>query len=251
MAPKLTIFNHYGPTEATVGMLTYCLENDENTYKSTLVPLGRPLPNVQAYLLDSSLATVPVGVTGVLHSGGACLARGYLNSPELTAEKFIPNPFSQESAARLYKTGDLARYSPDGNLEFLGRTDHQVKIHGFRIELEEIEAALAQHQLVGEVVVLAKTDLVAYIVPKHKQKITGLELRRFLEEKLPNYMIPSRFVLVTGFPRTTHGKLDRRALPALDTARSEPESDFVAPRTPPLCNTPVTPTGTVASLPTG
>ena len=142
LAPGCVIMNHYGPTEATIGVLTYRVEQDVRPAQSSTLPLGRPIANTQVYLLDSNRNLVPVGVPGELHIGGLGLARGYLNRPELTAEKFIPNPFSDEPGARLYKTGDRARYLPDGNIEFLGRTDHQVKIRGYRIEPGEIEAAL-------------------------------------------------------------------------------------------------------------
>ena len=150
---RCAIFNHYGPTEATVGMLTYPVHTDQNGHSASTVPLGRPLPNTQAYVLDRHLYPVPIGVPGELHIGGHGLARGYLNRPELTAEKFIADPFSPESGARLYKTGDVVRYLPDGNLEFLGRTDHQVKIRGFRIEPAEVESMLGQHPAVRGVVV--------------------------------------------------------------------------------------------------
>ncbi|MGH7833449.1 MAG: non-ribosomal peptide synthetase, partial [Candidatus Binatia bacterium] len=153
------ILNHYGPTETTVGMLTYQVPTGQTRQGSTTVPIGRPLSNTQAYLLDSSLQPVPVGISGELHIGGDGLARGYLDRPELTAEKFIPNPFSDLPGARLYKTGDLARYLPDGNIEFLGRIDNQVKIRGFRVELNEIENVLSEHPAVGQAVVLARNDV--------------------------------------------------------------------------------------------
>lgn len=170
LAPGCVILNHYGPTEATIGVLTYRLEEDSLRNDSTTLPLGRPLSNVQIYLLDQNLNPVPIGVPGEVHIGGDNLTRGYLNRPELTAEKFIPKPFGNESAARLYKTGDRARYLPDGNIEFLGRTDHQVKIRGYRIEPGEIEAVLREHPQVREVAVVGREDtvgekrLVAYVV---------------------------------------------------------------------------------------
>ncbi|MGH7829760.1 MAG: phosphopantetheine-binding protein, partial [Candidatus Binatia bacterium] len=182
------------------------------------------------------LHPVPIGVAGEIHIGGAGLARGYLNRPDLTAERFIPNPFSDEPGARVYKTGDLARYLPDGNIEFLGRIDHQVKIRGFRIELGEVEAALARHPAVGETVVLAREDtpgekrLVAYVVPNPDLSPSTSELRSVLKEKLPEYMVPSAFVLLQSLPLTPNGKVDRKALPAPDQSRPEQETPFVPPR---------------------
>ena len=233
-----SIVNHYGPTETTVGVLTYRVQKDQNDHSSSTVPIGRPLPNTQAYLLDRRLQPVPVGIPGELHIGGSCVARGYLNQPELTAEKFIPNPFSTEPAARLYKTGDLARYLPDGNIEFLGRTDHQVKIRGFRIELGEVEVTLGRHPAVREALVTAREDvpgdkrLVAYILPHPGQVYTISDLCDFLKGKLPDYMVPAAFVVLDALPLTPHGKVDRLALPAPDQARPELRESFAAPRTP-------------------
>ena len=181
---------------------------------------------------------VNIGTSGELYIGGVSLARGYVNRPDLTAEKFIANPFSNEPRARLYKTGDLARYLPDGNIEFLGRIDDQVKIRGFRIELGEIESVLAQHPAVKQSVVVTREDipgdkrLVAYVHLDRKQ-ISGVkELRSFLHSKLPNYMMVSTFVLLDNLPLTLNGKVDRRALPAPNSSRTEWEETFVAPRTP-------------------
>ena len=233
-----SIVNHYGPTETTVGVLTYRVQKDQNGHSSSTVPIGRPLPNTQAYLLDRRRQPVPVGIPGELHIGGGCVARGYLNQPELTADKFIPNPFSTEPAARLYKTGDLARYLPDGNIEFLGRTDHQVKIRGFRIELGEVEVTLGRHPAVREALVIAREDvpgekrLVAYIVPHPGQVYTSSDLCDFLKGKLPDYMVPAAFVVLDALPLTPHGKVDRLALPTPDQARPELRESFAAPRTP-------------------
>jgi acyl carrier protein len=202
------------------------------------VPLGRPLPNTQIYLLDPHLQPVPVGVAGEIYIGGAGVARGYLNQPELTAERFITNPFSNNPEARLYKTGDLACYQPDGTIEFLGRIDNQVKIRGYRIELGEIEAVLSKHPAVRSTVVLAREDepgnkrLVAYVVPYQEQASKTAELRHLLQQQLPEYMVPSAFVLLKTLPLTANGKVDRQALPAPDRERPELEETFVAPRTP-------------------
>ncbi|MCC5610231.1 amino acid adenylation domain-containing protein [Nostoc sp. CHAB 5834] len=261
LAPDCTILNHYGPTEATVGVLTYQVENGQSDYDSVNVPLGQPLANTQILLLDEHLQPVPIGIPGEVYISGANLARGYFNRPDLTKEKFIPNPFddsaalasprtptekqathslSQRASAggdRLYKTGDLARYLSDGNIEFLGRIDHQVKIRGFRIELGELEAALRQHPTVRETVAIALDDhrgekrLVAYIVP-HRTDVSSSELRNFLQEKLPDYMMPSVFVRLDALPLLLNGKLDPRSLPAPDWTRPELEAAFIAPRTP-------------------
>jgi len=230
--PHLQIWNLYGPTETTANAsVTKIVPGDD-------VAIGRPITNTQIYILDAHLQPVPVGVPGELHIGGVGLARGYLNRPELTAEKFIPNPFSEDPESRFYKTGDLARYLPDGSIEFLGRLDHQVKIRGFRIELGEIEAVLGQYPAIRETVVLAREDepgdkrLVAYVVPDQDATSTISELRRFLKEKLPEYMVPSAFVMLDALPLTPNGKVDRRALPAPDRTRPELEETFVTPHTP-------------------
>lgn len=188
-------------------------------------------------MLDEHLQPQPVGVKGELYIGGAGVARGYLNQPQLTTEKFIQNPFSNKPDSRLYKTGDLARYLPDGNIEFLGRSDDQVKIRGYRIELGEIEAVLSQHQSVRQAVVLVREDqpgdrrLVAYVVPHPAQTPSASELRHFLKERLPEYMIPAVVVLKT-LPLTANGKVNRRLLPAPDQTRPELAATFVAPCTP-------------------
>ena len=213
-SPGRCFFNAYGPTEATVcATMMRCTVNCGSP-----VPIGRPVANTQIYILDSHLQPVPVGVPGELYIGGAGLARGYLNRPELTAERFIPNPFGTESGTRLYKTGDLARYRLDGAIEFLGRVDRQVKLRGFRIELEEIEAALRDHPGLRESVVLAREDqpgekrLVAYVVARTRPVPPSHELRGYLMERLPDYMVPSSFVLMEDLPRTRNGKVDRVAL---------------------------------------
>jgi amino acid adenylation domain-containing protein len=227
------LHNLYGPTEASIDTTSWSCERDR---QERVIPIGRPINNVQVYLLDKHQQPVPVGVAGQLHVTGTGLGRGYLNRPELTAEKFIPNPFSQEPGARMYKTGDLVRYRPDRNIEFLGRLDHQVKVRGFRIELGEIEAVLGQHAAVQEVVVLARQDtpgdprLVAYVVPKPEAAPAIHDLRRSLKQRLPDYMVPSAFVMLEAMPLTPSGKVDRRALPA--PQRPERQPGFVAARTP-------------------
>jgi len=229
------LHNLYGPTEAAVDVTFWLCARESRT---RIVPIGRPIANTQIYILDARLRPVPVGVAGELHIGGSGLARGYLGRPELTAEKFIPDPFGMVAGARLYRTGDLARYLPDGNLEYLGRLDHQVKIRGFRIELGEIETALGQHPSVRDVVVLAREDppgdqrLVAYLVAEYQAAPAVEDLRRLLREKLPSYMLPSAFVMLAAFPLTPNGKVDRRALPPPDQARPELEQSFIAPRGP-------------------
>jgi len=230
-APNCRIFNHYGPTETTVGVLAYPLQPGEKPETQT-APIGRPLANTQVYLLDSELQPVPIGVSGELYIGGAGVARGYFNRPELTSEKFIPHPFG--GTGRLYKTGDLARYLPDGNIEFIGRSDRQVKIHGFRIEPGEIETALRQHPAVRETVVLGREDrgnqrLVAYVVPEQNCDLTTSELRDFLLDLLPESIVPSVFVRLKALPLSPNGKIDFQALPAPEPSQLE-TGTFVAPR---------------------
>jgi acyl carrier protein len=237
LAPGCAILNHYGPTEATVGVLTYQVAEDQHPPGTPTLPLGRPLANVQIYLLDPHLQPVPIGVPGELYIGGASVARGYLNRPALTAEKFIPNPFSNMPGTRLYKTGDVAHYLPDGNVEFLGRLDNQVKLRGYRIELGEIETTLEVHPAIWQAVVLAREDtpdhrhLVAYCVPHHGCIPDIRELRSFLQTKLPDYMIPAAFMVLDVLPLTPNGKLDRQALPAPGQVRPALFEQFVAPRT--------------------
>ena len=225
-------FNAYGPTETTVwATLALCTDTTRRP------PIGRPIINTEIYLLDPQQQPVPVGESGEIYIGGDGLARGYLGRPELTAERFVPNPFSRCGGARLYRTGDVARHLPDGQLEFLGRIDHQVKLRGQRIELGEIESVLVEHPLLRESVVTlhdGETEnqrLVAYIVPHHDAPSHD-ELREFMKERLPDYMIPSVFVTLDQLPLTPNGKIDQRALPSPDAARPESESLFVAPRNP-------------------
>jgi len=234
-APNCQIFNHYGPTETTVGVLVYTIQDE--VVRTATVPLGRPIANTEAYILDDRFQPLPIGVPGELYIGGDSVARGYLNQPELTAERFIRNPFSNRES-RLYKTGDLARYLPDGNIEFLGRRDRQVKIHGFRIELAEVESVLGQHPAIRASVVLAREDepdrkrLVAYIVLHQQLEISVSDLRHFLKQQLPEYAIPTAFVQLKALPLTANGKVDWQALPVPDNTRPELSGQFVAPRTP-------------------
>ena len=229
-----TLHNHYGPSESHV-VTSYTLAKDPAAWASHPA-IGQPISNTQIYILDQSMNPVPIGVPGELYIGGVALARGYINRPDVTAEKFIPDPFSTEPGARLYKTGDQSRYLPDGNIEYLGRMDHQVKIRGFRVELGEVEAVLGQHPAVRESVVMAREDtpgnrrLVAYVIADVQEENVTSQLRTYLREQLPEYMVPSAFVLLDEFPLTANGKVDRRALPAPDKLRQEAEEAFVAPR---------------------
>jgi amino acid adenylation domain-containing protein len=225
-------FNAYGPTETTVCASMYCCDEHD----SQNPPIGGPIDNAQLYILDQALQPVPVGVPGELLVGGVSLARGYLKRPALTAEHFIPHPFADEPGARLYRTGDLVRYRPDGNIEFLGRVDHQVKVRGFRIELGEIETKLAQHPDVQDGAVVAQGDgleekrLIGYVVPKNEVEPTSGELRDFLRQTLPEYMVPSAFVTLEALPLSPSGKVDRGALPIPDRDSLDLKQAYVAPR---------------------
>ena len=217
-----SLWNMYGPTETTIWSMIAPLKAGDKS-----ISIGHPIANTQVYLLDPHLRPVPVGVVGELFIGGDGLARGYRGRPELTAEKFVPDPFLAGSAARLYKTGDLGRYRLDGSIEFLGRSDHQVKIRGYRIELGEIEAYLHRHPDVLQAVVEAREDvvgnrrIVAYLMMRHEAPKAGGDFRDFLKEKLPEYMVPSAFVILENFPLTANGKVDRKALPAPEIRRAE------------------------------
>ncbi|HKV35338.1 MAG TPA: amino acid adenylation domain-containing protein, partial [Pyrinomonadaceae bacterium] len=230
------IVNTYGPTEATDTCSAFRLIDFE---RSVAPPIGRPNDNVELLILDEHLNLVPSGIAGELCVGGAGVGRGYLNNPTATAERFVPHPFSSRPGARLYRTGDLARHLPDGNIEFLGRFDHQVKVAGYRIELGEVEAAMVQHQAVRECVVVVRNDahgnarLVAYVMPVEGAVLPDAPgWRRYLADSLPSHMIPSLFVALEKLPLTPGGKIDRRALPAPETIGNGTGREYVAPRTP-------------------
>jgi amino acid adenylation domain-containing protein len=248
------LWDLYGPTETTVWSTGSKINDLRQAavgataglkqYQGALELIGKPIANTQAYILDRYLQPVPIGTSGELHIGGVCLAKGYRNRPDLTAEKFIANPFSQQQHDRIYKTGDLARYLPDGNIEYLGRIDNQVKIRGFRIELGEIEALLVKYPQVKEVTVIDREDpqgdrcLVAYLVTEPQANLdesastalTSRAFRAFLQPQIPDYMIPAAFVMLETLPLTPNGKVDRRALPAPEYDRQESHNALVAPR---------------------
>jgi hypothetical protein len=227
------VYDLYGPSETTT-YSTCALRQAGGP-----ATIGRPIANTRLFILDANRQPVPVGVSGEIYIGGHGVARGYLHRPDLTTERFVPNPFDAAPGARLYKTGDLARWLPDGNIEFLGRADHQVKIRGYRVEPGEIDIALGRHDAVRECVTVAhegspgERQLAAYVVAEPDQAgVTASELRAFLKTKLPDYMVPAQFVMLPAMPRTQNGKLDRKALPvpgADDGARTR---STVAPRTP-------------------
>jgi amino acid adenylation domain-containing protein len=227
------VWNGYGPTETTIYSLLSVVEDEGR------ITIGRPLANTQVYVLDAHMQPVPVGVAGELYIGGDGLARGYLKRPELTAERFIPDPFSMASGARMYRTGDLARYLRDGAIEYVGRNDFQVKVRGYRIELGEIESVLAQHPAVLQGIVMARESeagdirLAAYLVADTEQPWPGqIELRSFLHERLPAFMVPSAFMLMDALPLTPNAKVDRKALPAPDWGETGSAAAHVSPRTP-------------------
>jgi amino acid adenylation domain-containing protein len=242
--PDTELFNEYGPTEGTVWSSVYrCRSQD----MGPSVPIGRPIANTQIYVLNTRLQPVPVGIPGELYIGGAGVTAGYCNQAALTAERFLPHPFSNGPGERLYKTGDVGRYRPDGTIEFLGRSDHQVKIRGFRIELGEIEAVLREHPAVTEAVVVSREErrgshsqedasqqqrLIAYLVTQQTPPPSPSELRHFLRAKLPDYMVPALFVWLTALPLAPNGKVDHQALPdaamlgtGIDTTYVMPDSE--------------------------
>jgi amino acid adenylation domain-containing protein len=228
------LLNAYGPTETTVTATIFAVPEQAETPDS--IPIGRPLPLRSIYMLDPQGYLVPQGAVGELHIGGRLLARGYLNRPDLTAEKFVPDPFSDLADARPYKTGDLARYLPDGNIEFLGRLDHQIKLRGFRIEMGEIEAVLNQHEAIRESLVVLREDetrgqhLVVYFICPADHQPTDEELRIHLQRQLPAYMVPSAFMQLEHWPVTPNGKIDRSVLPEPGWSSADQPDTYVAPR---------------------
>jgi len=235
LRPECEVFNHYGPTETTVGVVAHRLEGGERAERTPTVPLGRPVGNARVYLLDAGLRPVLVGASGELHIAGAGVARGYLGQPALTAERFIPDPYGGEPGARMYKSGDLARYRPDGQIEFLGRADNQIKFHGHRVELNEIRAALNRHPLVRDSVVTlcqdgqGRANIVAYYVSR--QEVEVASLREFLLGSIIEETLPNLFVHLKKLPLTLNGKINYRALPSLEEARRRVKRTFVEPRT--------------------
>jgi len=239
---SIPLLNAYGPTETTITSTTQeiFLQINKNGGINTTIPIGKPLPHRVIYILDKMGFPTPVGVAGELCIGGICLARGYLKRPDLTAERFVPDPFGKIQGARLYRTGDLVRFLPDGSIEFIGRVDHQVKIRGFRVELGEIESILKQHPSIQEAVVTIKSEptgdkrVVAYLLADTATEAlpAGAELRNFLSQQLPDYMLPAVFMFLDAFPRTPIGKIDRLALPEPEIDRTALESNYVAPTNP-------------------
>lgn len=235
-APGCTVINHYGPTETTVGVLSYKLGEESDSSQYGTSPLGNPLANTTVYILDNAGNPVLRGETGEIYIGGKNVGRGYVNRTELTAEKFVPDAFSGEPGARLYRTGDRGRWLPDLRLEFLGRFDDQIKVRGFRIEPGEIEAALLECAAVAQAVVIAKKDkggqsrIFAYVVAKPGEALEVEAVRQYAKQCLPEYMMPRAIVVLPDLPRTTHGKLDRNALPI--PAENEIQAEYTPPQTP-------------------
>jgi amino acid adenylation domain-containing protein len=233
-----SVWNLYGPTETTIwSTLSEVTAEGGVVPGEALQPIGRPIDNTRIYILDQRLQPVPVGIPGALFIGGDGLARGYRRQPALSAAKFIPDPFSDQPGARMYETGDLARYTADGGIEFLGRLDHQVKIRGFRIEVGEIEAVLAKHPAVRDKVVVARREpdgdqrLVAYLILDQAGPPTTSDLRAFVQTQLPDYMVPALFERLAAFPMTPNGKIDRKALPEPRGQRPELDAEFRIPQT--------------------
>ena len=234
-APETRLFNEYGPTETTVGCCAY--EVRPGDPRSGPVPIGTPIANAEIHLLDEKLRAVPNGVIGELYVAGAGVGRGYLNNPELTRERFVPNPFAADGSEKMYKTGDIGRRRNDGTLEFLGRADDQVKLRGYRIELGEIEVALASHPEIQSCKLMAREDtpgnkqLVAYVIAQQNEAPAAEGLRAYLKQRLPDYMVPAYFVFLNSFPLTPHGKIDQKALPAPSHKDTATNRSLVPPRT--------------------
>jgi acyl carrier protein len=234
--PQLQLVNGYGPSECTVFSSCYVIK-DLPAEQQRSIPIGRPIGDRKMYLLDPRLRRTAIGMSGEIYVGGPAVARGYLRRPELTAERFVPDPFSKESGARLYRTGDLARYLADGNLEFLGRVDQQVKVRGFRIELDEIREMLNRHPGVSKSAVIAREDepgdkrLVGYVVAASGIELRPNDLRDYLRGELPEYMVPAAIVMLLDLPLNEHGKLDYQALPSPEEMPRSFEETYVAPRT--------------------
>lgn len=233
--PGCALWNHYGPTESHV-VTAYELPGDPSSWPD-LPSIGRALANCQIYLLDSERAPVPLGAIGELWIGGECLARGYRRRPDLTAERFFPNPYHPDAAARLYRTGDLCRFRDDGTIEYLGRRDHQIKIRGYRVELGEIEAVLSSHPEVAACSTIARDvdgqkSLAAFVVPRNQAELSRESLRAFLKSKLPDYMVPAHYLVLERLPLSPNGKVDRKALAALQGKELQSHTTFLAPRTP-------------------
>ena len=230
------LINGYGPTEGTTFTCSYAMT--QANHLESEVPIGKPIANTQVYVLNDALQPVPVGIAGELYIGRDGLARGYLNHPDFTAEQFIPHPYSSEAGTRLYKTGDVVRYGLDGNLMFMGRLDQQVKLRGFRIELREIETALRRHPDVRDVVAKVWHDaagmkhLVVYVIAPGQGTEAIPAWRHFLQAKLPDYMLPTAFVVLDTFPLTLNGKVDRQALPVPDLTAATRSEALIKPRTP-------------------
>jgi acyl-coenzyme A synthetase/AMP-(fatty) acid ligase/acyl carrier protein len=230
------VINHYGPTETTIGSLTAKAPETEEGRRSATAPIGRPIANTACYILDRELTPAPVGVRGELHISGEGVARGYLKTPDLTAERFTPDPFSREGGERAYRTGDECRYLPDGKVEFLGRVDEQVKIRGYRIELGEVRAVLEEHRSVRQSVVVAREDergdkrLIGYVIGE--DDLTTTELKSYLRERLPAYMAPGDILILKEMPVTANGKIDLKRLPAVESASRQIEREYAGPRTP-------------------
>jgi amino acid adenylation domain-containing protein len=235
LAKSAAVWNMYGPTETTIWSTVYQITGAEPQ-----ISIGRPIANTETYILDAQLQPVPIGIPGELYIGGAGLARGYWQQPTLTTAKFIPHPFSRDPAARIYQTGDLARYLPDGKIECLGRADFQVKLRGFRIELGEIESLLCQHPTIAQATVIIREDLpgdrrlIAYMVADSHAGAAPVpsELRQFLQQKVPDYFLPAAMVVLPALPLTPNGKIDRKSLPAPDSASLQLQTSFVVPTTP-------------------